>query len=132
MICHHLPTIFAGDLNARHPTFGYNSDNTKGKALDRLVRLDKLNYVGPEFNTFFTRNSATKPDCILTNHNFYLNHHITPGGLGPSDHLTINIKISTNPIIVPCTPIKDINNVDWEKYKTQLGTAEEININGTL
>ena len=95
LITNQFPTIMAGDLNARHQTFGYTGPpNTKGNDLNRLIMRDRVNYLGPVFNTFFTRNSATKPDCILTNQNFYLNHHITPGGHGSFDHLTINIRIS--------------------------------------
>ena len=131
MIRNQYPTILAGDLNARHSTFGYTSShNAKGKELDRLILRDRLNYIGPNFNTFFTRNSATKPDCVITNNTFFLNYHITSGGLGPSDHLTVNIKISTNPIKVPCVPIRDIENVDWDRYTALLETVAELNLDG--
>ena len=54
MIRNQYPTILAGDLNARHSTFGYTSShNAKGKELDRLILRDRLNYIGPNFNTFF-------------------------------------------------------------------------------
>ena len=131
MIHNQLPTLFAGDLNARHQLFGYTSTpNVKGRALARLIYNNRLNHIGPNFNTFFTRNSSTKPDCVLCNNTFYLNHHITPGGIGTSDHLTIDIKISAKPIQVPCTPTPDIHKVNWEEYKNQLETVQEINLDG--
>ena len=42
-------------------------------------------------NTYFSHNSASKPDCVLSNNKFYYNYHITSGGLGPTDHLSIDI-----------------------------------------
>ena len=127
------PTIFAGDLNARHTLFGYTSDpNIKGRQLSRLVYDNKLNHIGPTFNTYFTRNTSTKPDCILSNNAFFLNYHITPGGIGISDHLTIDIKVSVKPIKIPCTPTPDINKVNWDTYKNLFSSAQEINLDGQI
>lgn len=124
-----LPVIMAADLNARHRTFGYgNSRNTKGIQLNNHIYHNRIQYVGPTFNTFFTRNSETKPDCVITNNRWYMNYLITPGGLGPSDHLTINIQISSLPIMIPINPIPDIDKTDWDKYKSILETKEIINL----
>ena len=131
MIDNRFPALFAGDLNARHTLFGYTcSLNTKGRSLSNLIYRNRLNHIGPNFNTFFTRNSSTKPDIVLTNNKFFLNYHIAPGGLGPSDHLTMNIKISVKPIKVQCTPIQDINKVDWDLYKNLLSQTPIINLDG--
>ena len=131
MIRNQYPVIMAADLNARHSTFGYrSSNNTKGRHLNEHVMRGRLNYIGPNFCTYFTNRSATKPDCVLTNNRFFLNHHIYSGGLGPSDHLTINIVISTNPIYVPCEPIQNIHKVDWENYKKELAEVTDINLDG--
>ena len=131
MIRHQYPTFFAGDLNSRHSTFGYTTAfNIKGRHLHEHILNNRLNYLGPTFNTFFTHNSATKPDCILTNNKFYHNYHITSGGIGPSDHITVDITISTKPIMVACKPIQDIHNTNWDLYKETLSTAPEINLEG--
>ena len=131
MVRNRYPTIFAGELNTRHSMFGYTSTaNTKGKQLNNLILRNSINYIGPTFNTYFTHNSSTKPDSVLTNSQFFWNYHITSGGFGPSDHLTIDIKISIKPIKVPCTPIQDINNVNWDEYKNQFLEVPEINLNG--
>ena len=128
----HLPAILIADLNARHPIFGYKkgTNNTKGNQMNNHIYNNRINHIGPTFNTFFTRNSATKPDVVLTNNRFFFNYLITPGGLGPSDHLTINIQISAKPIIVQKEPYESIKNTDWEKYKNILSNIEEINLQG--
>ncbi|CAL4099528.1 unnamed protein product, partial [Meganyctiphanes norvegica] len=131
MMHHQTPVLFAGDLNARHSTFGYpRGANAKGRSLHRHIMSNRINYIGPTFPTFYTRNSETKPDCVLTNQHFYLNHHIQSAGIGPSDHLTIDIIISTEAITVQCTPILDENNANWEEYKNQLSADPEINLDG--
>ena len=127
LIRHQLPTILVGDLNCRHRTFGYNSGfNPKGRALHKHIMEDRINHIGPTFNTFHTRTSSTKPDIVLTNNRFYHNYHISSGGIGPSDHITINITISTGTIMVPQEPYPDEANTDWDNYKTKLLQAPEI------
>merc|ERR1712008_369237 len=91
---------------------------------------NRVNHVGPSFPTFYTRNTETKPDVVLTNNNFYLNQNVTSGGIGPSDHITINITVSAEPIIAQCTPHPDIKNTNWDVYKNILSTEEEINLEG--
>ena len=68
IIRNNLPVIMAGDLNARHRIFGYgNARNTKGIQLNNHIYNNRIQYIGPTFNTFYTHNSETKPDCIITN-----------------------------------------------------------------
>ena len=131
MIRHRTPTILAGDLNARHRTFGYEvGQNPKGLALHRHVMNNRLNHLGPTFPTFFTQNTQTTPDCVLTNQQFFFNHHIQAVGMGPSDHVTFDITISVNTIQAPCAPHPDLKNTDWDHYKNLLQQAPLINIDG--
>ena len=120
------------DLNARHQEFGYSrrSRNLKGNQLFNHIYNNRINHIGPIFNTFFTRTSATKPDIVLTNNRFFFNYHTTPGSLGPSDHLTINVQISAKPIITPTEPFDDMINTNWEAYQEALNDIEEINLDG--
>ena len=106
-------------MNTRHSMFGYSRpSNPKGRQLYKLVFENKLNYIGPGFPTYFSYNNiyGTKPDSILTNNKFYFNYHIQPGGMGPSDHMTINLIISCKPILVNCSPREDYQNTNWKKY----------------
>ena len=91
---------------------------------------NKINYIGPNFPTFYTRNSETKPDIVLTNQKFFCNTHIQAAGIGPSDHITVDIRVSTHTIQVPCPPKPDINNTDWEEYKKILTETPLINLDG--
>ena len=131
MIRHQTPIIFAGDMNTRHQAFGYvSSSNPKGRALNQHIVNNRLNYIGPNFPTFYTRRSQTKPDCVFTNNRIFLNYHVQPGGIGPSDHITIDIRISADPILVPRPPIPDIDNTDWDQYKELLSSDPLINLDG--
>ena len=127
------PVIVVADLNARHAMFGYTGrSNPKGRQLNKLVFNNKLNYVGPGFPTFFSHNNTrgTKPDTVLTNNKFYFNYHISPGGMGPSDHMAINIKISCNPILLECPAYENYTNTNWATYKDSLKFIPQINLEG--
>ena len=131
LINNRIPTILAGDLNCRHQHFGYNTGtNAKGRAMYQHIFNNRLNHIGPTFPTFYTRNSETKPDLVITNNRFFLNHLVSPGEIGPSDHITINITISSNAIRVHVPPYSDIKNANWDEYKDILANIPEINIDG--
>ena len=118
-IQNNYPVIIAADMNTRHSMFGYSRpNNPKGRQLYKLVFDNKLNYIGPGFPTYFSYNNifGTKPDSVLTNNKFYFNYHIQPGGMGPSDHMTLNLNISCKPILVNCPPREDYENTNWKKY----------------
>lgn len=117
------PVLIAADMNARHSMFGYQRhSNPKGRQLNQIVFNNKLDYIGPGFSTYFSHNNiyGTKPDAVLINNKFYYNYHIKPGGMGPTDHMTINIRISCKPILINCPPREDYVNTNWELYKNTL------------
>ena len=132
VIRNQIPTIVIADLNARHHMFGYGrrAGNLKGRQLYNHIYNNRLNHLGPTFNTFFTRNSETKPDIVLTNNRFFFNHRIISGGIGPSDHITMDIQISALPIIVKKEPYYDIDNTNWDQYRDILENTEEIDLQG--
>ena len=127
------PVLIAADLNARHSMFGYTGrSNPKGRQLNKIVFNNNLNYIGPGFPTYFSHNNTqgTKPDIVLSNNKFYYNYHIKPSGMGPSDHMGINLKISCEPILVECPIWEDYKNTKWGAYKNTLIDIPLINLGG--
>ena len=130
-IRNNLPVIIAADINARHETFGYNRPfNEKGKELSKLIRRNKIQHLGPTFDTFFHPNGSSKPDIVLANNKFYHNYQVSPAGLGPTDHLSIDIQVSARPLLVRCNPREHIKDTNWENYKEILQPVPIINIDG--
>ena len=130
-IRHNLPTIIFADLNARHTTFGYRDNhNDKGKELHRLVYRNKINYIGPTFDTYFHNNGSSKPDCVLTNNKFFHNYNIQPNGLTITDHITMLATISAEPILTRCPQFESVAQTNWSKFKDLLKDIPEINIEG--
>ena len=130
---YNLPTIFISDLNAHHPYFHGNRTNLKGKMLLNLHNSRDLNYLGPNFNTYFSSNHRTgKPDFILTNPSFSIFHHkITQGNSVGSDHLPIIFQFQANPFKTFHPPKPNIAKLDIKKY---INTLKNINfppLNGT-
>ena len=130
-----LPTILIADLNAHHPildntTRARPNPDSKGKQLFKIIESRKLNYLGPDFNTYLTKRGKGKPDVIITNDKFNLFHHtINQGKNIGSDHLPIIFKFQVQPIriIKPTKPNLDTLNV--KKYKEQLSKLNIIDIN---
>ena len=126
-----LPVIIAADLNPRHGLFGYNRPfNDKGKGLNRMIMRNQIQHLGPTFDTFFHPNGSSKPDIVLANNNFYLNYHISPAGLGPTDHLSMDIQISANPLLVRCHPTEHIQDTNWTAFKEILQQDAIIDLDG--
>ena len=63
----HQPVYMIADLNANHPTLGYRATNTIGRHIHTLNHNRTLNNVGPQFHTYFTHNTRTTPDIVLSN-----------------------------------------------------------------
>ena len=127
------PVLIAADLNARHSMFGYTGrSNLKGRQLNKIVFNNKLNYIGPGFPTYFCHNNTqgTRPDIILTNNKFYHNYHIKPSGMGPSDHMGINLRISCDPILIECPLWEDYKNTKWQLYMDMLKDIPLVNLEG--
>ena len=130
-IRNNLPVIIAADINARHSLFGYSRPfNEKGRELNRMILRNKIQHLGPTFDTFFHRNGSSKPDIILANNKFYHNYQISPAGLGPTDHLTMDIQISARPLLIRCDPREHIKDTNWENFKQILQQDPLINIDG--
>ena len=117
------PVYLLGDLNARHPMFGYNRSNMKGREIKRLIDRNIITHFGPEFPTFIGSN--TKPDVVLGNRHAFYNIAILPGELTTSDHLPVVVKLSTKPIVKDVQSKFYFKNADWDKFKVTV--EREIN-----
>lgn len=111
------PVFIAGDLNARHPTFGTTTTNQVGQDLVGYLRHQTARHIGPHFPTYYGPLSATSPDIILTNPTNFLHYSITPGPLTTSDHIPIILDISTSPILTPTQPFLAFHKTDWDAFK---------------
>ena len=69
-----------------------------------------------------------KPDIALTNKQAHLNTYLKAGPLTPSDHLPTIMKISTNPIQIPITPLLQFSKTNWTLYKQTLSSFEMPNL----
>ena len=99
-------------FNARRKILGNNDDNIAGKNIKLLIDRNKLKLIGLHFPTYFSTNSGSSPDLVLSNHKVYLNTHFSPGPATPSDHTPIVAKISLNPIQIPIPPRDQLNKTD--------------------
>ena len=120
-----IPTYLIGDINANHPTFGYNYSNNKGVIMKNLIDTNYVNYLGPDFPTMVGRGG--RPDAVFANRWAALNIVIQPGMLTSSDHIPLYIKVSTKPIMKETRTQYDYKNANWDSYKAII----EENTNNT-
>ena len=133
---HNLPTIIISDFNAHHQVFdntysSHPNGDQKGHCLFNLMKLKKLSFLGPYFQTFITKARRGKPDIILCNHLFtYLHYKISPGKDIGSDHIPIIAKISAKPFVEMCEPKRNFNKLNIEEYKKELSKIPIHDLDG--
>ncbi|KAK4325520.1 hypothetical protein Pmani_003868 [Petrolisthes manimaculis] len=113
------------DLNANHHFLGYRHTNTAGRQLYNLTLNRTIQHIGPHFPTYYSANSNTTPDIILTNFRTHHNTHTAPGPLTTSDHIPIIFTISASPIQIPSMPRPSFKQANWASFKTEI--SENIN-----
>ena len=100
----------------------WGATNNKSELLYHICKLYKLDFLGPDFNTFYSGNKKGKPDIILGNHLLNIfNKHISQGPRVGSDHIPVQIELDTKPILITTTDkILDYSKANWESLKEKL------------
>ena len=111
-----MPTYIIGDFNANHPVLGDNTRNNVGEGMARLIRMGKMNHLGPDYPTFLSTSGGSTPDMILGNNKTYHHMGITIGTITTSDHLPMEIIISSKPIRIPCQYGYNYKKAKWEQF----------------
>ncbi|KAK4292901.1 hypothetical protein Pmani_034362 [Petrolisthes manimaculis] len=119
------PVYMLADLNANHHFLGYRHTNTAGRQLYNLTLNRTIQHIGPHFPTYYSANSNTTPDIILTNFRTHHNTHTAPGPLTTSVHIPIIFTISASPIQIPSMPRPSFKQANWASFKTEI--SENIN-----
>ena len=118
------PLLIAGDFNANHPYFGTKNRpvNHRGELLSHICKMYQLEFLGPDFYTFFSGNRKGKPDIVLGNKLLAMfNKHISQGPRVGSDHVPIQIELDTKPILINANDhVFDYSKADWNSFKTKL------------
>ncbi|XP_064110270.1 uncharacterized protein LOC135218056 [Macrobrachium nipponense] len=114
---HNIPVYLLADLNATHPVLGHNSTNPRGTLIQGLMKRNLVYFLGPDFQTYFSRRSKGKPDILLSNRYHIFNYSITQGPLTTSDHIPILLKLTVRPIMVATSPTLDLTNANWDRFK---------------
>ena len=127
LISINAPLLIAGDFNATHPYFGNCNKvtNHRGELLHNICKLYKLNFLGPDFYTFYSGRKKGKPDIILGNRLINIfNKHISQGPRIGSDHIPIQIELDTKPILVNANDQHpNYKKANWDSFKMKLSTV---------
>lgn len=121
------PTYILADINAHHRTLGSNRNDCRGNNINSLIVRRKCTHIGPNFPTFLSHNTATKPDIVLANTHAFLNVHLKPGPITPSDHIPIIATFSANPIQIPIKHRLHFHKANWDTYKHELRNVQVPN-----
>ena len=124
LISVNAPLLIAGDYNANHQYFGNCTrvPNHRGELLYNICKLYKLEFLGPDFNTFYSGKRKGKPDIVLGNTLLSLfNKHISQGPRVGSDHIPIQIELDTKPIYTNMDEqLLDYKKANWDAFKQTL------------
>ena len=89
---------------------------------------NKVNFLGADFPTYYSRNTATTPDIVLFNNKTFHNISINPGPVTSSGHIPVIIKTTTRAIPIPAAPKLNTNKTNGETFKDDI-PAHVSNIN---
>lgn len=117
------PTILAGDFNAKHTEWGYNSRDNRGKVIKRACERKGLvlrNEKGITTRLAQSNNQPdTTPDLTWTSRQLRASWCVLPDAMG-SDHLPIKITL---PLSV--TPKKKVCFIKWDAFRTHVQDVKE-------
>ena len=130
-----IPIFFAGDLNANHTDLFHPRANAHGRQLIALFNAKRLHYIGPDFYTYFgPQGGKGRPDLVFGNRAALPYHtYCAPGPLVGSDHIPVEITISTSPIQHPVKQHFCYSTADWEAFQAGLDAAnldDRCNVEG--
>ena len=77
------------------------------------MKIDKLNYLSPDFKTFLNHQGSETPDKFMGYQSNILNWRIQRGPEIGTDHTAIILTISTNPIKIRTKARDNYNFADW-------------------
>ena len=128
------PTLFIGDLNAHHHCFQNMGKrkypDIKGKQAFTLLQNRNLNFLGPNFYTFYGMGNKGMPDVVIGNDKLIpFNHLISQGSNIGSDHIPIIMKIQIKPFAIIKELSPNVNSLNLSKYREALKNLEIKDLN---
>ena len=135
LFAYKIPVLFMADINSHHNILNNipstRSPDIKGKQIYNIIQKYNLSILGPNFDSFISKNARGRPDVVLSNGAFSLfNYHIFPGNHIGSDHIPIIIKFQLQPIKI-LTPVNhDLNTLNISNYKKDLSSFPIPELNG--
>ena len=126
---HNTPCYLFADLNSHHNSFPHHAQqNGRGTVLfEDYIEPGKLKRLGPNFPTVLTHNSiqGTSPDILLCNRSTYHNFHHRCLPATCSDHLPIQITISSKPIF-KINKKESTKKADWNGFTESIKHHSKI------
>ena len=122
-----IPTLLAGDLNAKHTFWNSRVKTTKGRSLYRISQSLHIDVIGPTSPTFYPLDRRKKPDVLditITKSLPYFIHLDVNSDLG-SDHCAVICSLS----IPSCSILSNKPppvRVDWKGYRRTLSERAPI------
>lgn len=112
-----IPTLAAGDLNAKHGDWGSRNTNTDGKTLQRYCENRHYTVAAPTEPTRYSQHGGEILDIAVVK-NINTNYTIQVLDELSSDHLPVIITLHGNADTHPNTR----RQINWDTYKNTLDT----------
>lgn len=130
-IIHEMKTNFVigGDFNSKHPRWGSNTSNPRGKLLHNIVYQHKLGLLHPIEPTHYPDDGSTPDvlDFFITKNLDYCSHPSVLHDLS-SDHYPVLTTMSTNTLDKTSIPTLIKHPFDWTTYTTTLEQHTDLQI----
>ena len=131
-IVHSMTThfILGGDFNSKHPRWGSNITNPRGKVLHDVIYQLNLQVMNPVEPTHYPRDGGT-PDLL----DFFFGQNVAhlcskPSTISElsSDHFPVLMNVAVSTTINSQTPMLIKHPFDWNLYTTTLESMTDTQI----
>ena len=135
LFSHRLPVLFVGDLNAHHRVLNNDKNGKqidgKGRQLSKIINQFNLNVLGPDFDTFVTKNRKGRPDVVLSNNQLTVfNHMIYAGNDVGSDHVPIIVELQIKPFRKLIQTKCNLSSIHTDNFRKELSSLPVPDLNG--
>lgn len=122
--------LVGGDFNSKHPSWGFSSPNTRGRALNNFIQNNNLKIISPPNPTYWPSHNNRRPDVLeffVTNLPSHINHTIINTSDLSSDHTPVILTLNNTHTSTTNYPTITPGKTNWQKFSNTLSNHISLN-----
>jgi hypothetical protein len=122
--------IVAGDLNAKHSSWGCFATNTRGRTILRAIDNSNIKILPPPLHTYWPSHQNRRPDILdIFIGKVPSNYNLNDSNINDlsSDHSPIILEFNSPPSNNLVKNPQSYGKIDWPIFQTTIETCTQLN-----